>query len=106
VSANDLRNPITIQTPTAATDGSPTVASWSTFHKTRAHKKESARGESMRGVMVTAIRGTVYTIRYKSGITPQMRIVDGSTTRNITDVVDPDNGRREWLVISCLEDEG
>lgn len=109
MTSRQLRNRITIQSGTANTNGNPGL-DWSsptTVHATRAHKKPARGNERQSGSQVVAIRGTVYTIRYVDGITPQMRVKDGSLVRNITYVnVDMDNGRQEWLELHCLEDAG
>lgn len=103
--ARGYRNPITIEEATLSTDGENTPT-WSTYLETHAKREEKPRGERTRGVGQVSVRSTVYTIRYASGITPQMRIVDGSTTRGITDVVDRWNGRQVELELHCLEDGG
>lgn len=105
-----FRNRVDIQSGTAWTDGNPGL-DWSsptiTVRGWRCEKKEFVKGESPQAGQVTAIRRTVYKGRHPGvTITPQMRISDGTTTRNITDVIDPGNGRGEFIEVHCLENAG
>ena len=103
------RHRITINEVTMSTDGNNTETHTALFRNVRAHRKETAAGETVRGGGVLSKRKTVYEIDYRQKVYDsgaKWSVTDGATTRNITDVIEPDNGRNRRLFLHCLEDVG
>ena len=63
---------------------------------------ETGGAEYVRGRQIEANVDVMVEIRYRSDITPDMRIVWGSRTLNITRAFDPD-GRKTRTVMYCKE---
>jgi len=99
------RNRITIEQESSTQDelGQP-VPTWTTVAANLpAEILGVGGGETIRGQQVDAGITSVVTIRYRSGLSPKMRIVHNSRNLNIAKVNDPDGFRRE-LLLHCSEE--
>lgn len=106
IQAGQLSNRITIQTPTTTQDaaGQP-IRSWATLAGpvVLPAKVESVTGgETIRGRQVSAVAQVMFTIRYRSDITTQMRVLWDGRVLGIVRASDPYGDRRE-LRIECKE---
>ena len=101
--AGQLRHRVTLQTVTETRDAvggiveswATTVTLWAAVEPLRGREFFQARAEQA-GVD-TRIR-----IRYRSGLTPKMRVTWGSHAYDIEAVIEPDSRRRE-LHLMCSE---
>ncbi|MGH1350003.1 MAG: phage head closure protein [Methyloligellaceae bacterium] len=64
---------------------------------TREYSKETINAEQLQSTIIYEI-----TIRHRTDITPQMRIIFGSRKFNILSAFDKD-GYKEWLICICEE---
>ena len=106
IPAGQLSNRITIQAPTTTQDaaGQP-MRTWATLAGPvvlPAKVESVAGGETIRGRQVSAVAQVMFTIRYRSDITTQMRVLWDGRTLNIVRASDPYGDRRE-LRIECKE---
>ena len=104
ITIGDLRNRITIQQLTAATNanGFP-VEAWTDLKTVWAAKRGLQGREYFAAAEVQAESDVIYTIRYRTCITAGMRIIDGEKTMNIkAPLVDLD-GRKRYLEIHASE---
>lgn len=106
IPAGQLSNRITIQTPTTTQDaaGQP-IRSWATLAGPvvlPAKVESVAGGETIRGRQVSAVAQVMFTIRYRSDITTQMRVLWDGRVLGIVRASDPYGDRRE-LRIECKE---
>lgn len=95
IAAGDLRDSITLQSRSEAVDALGGITeSWSTTISTRA-KVEPIRGEE-RATMAQANAAADYRfwIRYRSGVTPQLRLVWDSREFDIVSALPLGNERR------------
>ena len=96
-----LNEKITIQTPpTAKDDGGELTGSWTDVSSPWAQLKPASSSESKAegGDVVTDT--TVFVIRYRSGITPKMRISYGSDYWQIVGI--QKKGRNEYLELTAI----
>ena len=102
-----LRHVATIQEndPTAVNAANERVDSWVTFEAgVRCSVKElSGRELEFAARRVANVTHSV-AMRYRSGVTPRMRIVWDSRTLNIEAALDPEGLQRE-LNLLCVEDK-
>mgnify|MGYP005862916515 CR=1 FL=1 len=102
--SGELRHRVVLQQLVAGEDdyGQPTDT-WQNMATVWAKIEDLAGREYFRAQQVpTAQISTRITIRYRSDVKPEMRIVWGDRTFNIAAVLDPD-GRNRELQIMCLE---
>jgi len=102
VRAGKLRHRIDIEQAAETGDGSPNPEYSSLVTGLPAEVMETTGGETIRGRQVEANIRAVIEIRYRSDITPDMRVKYGSRYLNIVSVVDP-TGRRRKTILTCSE---
>lgn len=100
--AGSLRHRITIQTPTTTQDaaGQP-IRTWATLAGPvvlPAKVESVAGGETIRGRQVSAVAQVMFTIRYRSDITTQMRVIWDGRVLGIVRASDPYGDRRELRI--------
>ena len=97
-----LNRRITIETPTTPTDGetNPTYAVLA--GNLAAEVMETTGGEYVRGRQIEAGIAAVIRIRWRSDITPVMRVRYGTRYLNILSAIDR-TGTRSELEITCKE---
>lgn len=104
MNAGELDRQITIQTRTETQDaaGSPTIT-WTTFASDVWAKRRFVRGrEFFASQAVHAETTARFTIRYRAGVTPKMRIIDRSDTFDV-DAALPIGKGRAWLELMCTQ---
>jgi len=103
IRAGELRNLVTIQTPTVTVTNGDPATTWATFSQVWAKVEPLSTGEQQRAAMVEAQLSHRITIRYLSGVLPTMRILWG--TRIFYLVGPPRNveERNEMLELVCKE---
>lgn len=97
-----MRDRITVKQPTETLDtaGQP-VVSWTNFLVSEPAAYEYVSGtERNRGGQVEAGVNAVFTVHYRSGYTPRMKIVFGGVDYGIVHVV-PVHGKTRYLEIHC-----
>ena len=101
--AGDLRDRLTVTTPTVSTDtlGGQTTT-WSTLTTVWGAFRSLTGREAIQASAMQASMTHRATIRYRSDVTVRMRVTRGTTTCDITAVRDPD-GRRTWLELDLVE---
>jgi SPP1 family predicted phage head-tail adaptor len=103
-SVGDMRERITIQQETVTVDsiGQPTRA-WATLYSDQPAKWMPTAGtETIRGRSVEAGVVAVFTIRARTGITPQMQVVHRSGTYGIG-YVKQVAGRDRYIELHCKQ---
>ena len=75
------------------------IDTWSTFAEAWAYKRDVRAGQRVAADQVVADIDTVFTIRYRAGVTPDMRVAYGGLVYDIKGVAEL--GRREWQELSC-----
>jgi len=99
----NLRNYITIQTPTETTDANlEIILTWATFANVWAEITPLVGREYYASKTVNAEISGKVRIRYLAGVTSEMRIIDGTKTYQIEAVINIDN-RNEELVLLVKE---
>lgn len=101
----DFREQVTIQQSQTSDDGiGGQVASWATFSQpwAKVEALDERTKEALMAQQITARHGYHVVIPYRSGITPEMRIIVRDTTMQIHSVVD-DEGRKRRLVLQVGE---
>jgi SPP1 family predicted phage head-tail adaptor len=99
----DLRTRLTLETPSRAADGGGGASvTWSTAATVWASVRPAGGGESYALDRVAGKVSHEIVLRYRSGVTPEMRLRAGSRVFEIRAAFDPDQ-RRHWL--KCLAEE-
>lgn len=100
VQADNLDRRVTIQSRTLAQNdyGQPTET-WATFATRWASKRDVTGREFFAAGQEIAEKGTVFRIRYLSGVKTEMRLVSEGVTYNIRHTAEI--GRRDALDIVC-----
>lgn len=103
-SIGKLRHRVTIEQNSGSPDSFGEVTpSWSALASNVPARVEGVAGvETRQGEQIEAVVTDVVTIRYRSDVTPEMRVVHGSRVLNIERALDPD-GRTRRLVLHCKE---
>lgn len=98
-----LSQRITLQTntPTRGTDGA-SLDSWADTVTVWAKKAHRSSREFMAAQTINAETTDLFTIRYRSGVTAQMRVKYGTRYYDIIGAPDPD-GKQIELQILCKE---
>lgn len=98
--AGDLRHRVQIQIKTVAraTDGSE-IETWITLATVWAAKAHQASREFFAAQKVNAEVTDLFTIRYRAGVTSEMRLVFGGVIYDIIGAPDPDGGQRELRLL-------
>lgn len=80
------------------------VVTWVTFATVWARRRDLAGRELVMAQEQQAPRTVEYAIRYRAGVSPAMRVVEGSRTSVINGVLEV--GRREWMALQCTDYSG
>lgn len=72
---------------------------WSTLYTCWGERLFSGGSESLENNQVVSMSNITYRIRYKSTITEQMRIKDGTGYYYITNI--EEEGRRKYMLLRC-----
>lgn len=101
--AGELNQRVTIQSKASGQDsyGMPN-GSWSTLATVWARVQPLLGREFMEGRQLEAEVSTRVRIRYRTDVTPQMRLVHGAVTYDIVSVMNPNSDGRE-TVLMCRE---
>ncbi|MAL42896.1 phage head closure protein [Hyphomonas sp.] len=100
----EMRNRIALQTLSSSTDaGGGKTTSYSTQTTVWAKVVNNSGSESVFGDQLRATNNFTFTIRYLSTLTTAYRISYDSKTFNITGIVDLDEGKRKFQVITATE---
>lgn len=103
VIAGRLDKRITIQSATSARDGSgQPILTWSDWAVVWAAVEPIRGREYFAAQQVSAETTHRVTIRYRSGVSPQMRVVFNGRTFRIEAVIDPQE-HHERLELMCVE---
>ena len=103
VSASDLRHRIAIEQEVRTPDGGGGAdVSWQLFAEVWAAIWPRTASEQLESDRVAGTATHDIWIRYRPGVTPQMRIKFGNRTFDIRGVLDMD-GKRRWL--KCVSQE-
>ena len=99
--AGRMRRKITIEsdTPTQNTYGEP-IESWSTYATVWASVEPLNGREYFNSQQTAAEISTRFRIRYKSGITPDMRVVLDSNNYDIRSIINVNEHNKE-LILMC-----
>lgn len=96
----NLRNYVTIQKPTETFDSNlELITTWSTFATVWASIEPLIGREFWASRQVSAETTGKIRIRYLSGLTPKMRILDGSTIYEIEAVINVNNKNEEIVLL-------
>ena len=103
VVAGRLNKRVTLQSATAARDGhGQPVETWADVATTWAAVEPIRGREYFAAQQVTAETTHRITLRYRSGVSPQWRVVFGSRTFRIESVINPLE-KNERLELMCVE---
>ena len=98
--AGALRHRVELQTATEGRSSSGAVTrTWATTATVYAEIRDLAGREYFDAATVQSEVTTKIRIRYRSGLTPGMRVVWGSHIYDIESVVDPEGRQRELLLM-------
>lgn len=104
IAIGEMRERVTLQSPQRAPDGAGGQDITWTSGATVWAKVEEGRGrERLVGGRRAAETAFTLTIRYRSGITTEMRVLWKGRVLNITGLSDPD-GRKRFLELTCEEE--
>jgi SPP1 family predicted phage head-tail adaptor len=99
--AGQLDRPILIESRgTSRNSIGETISTWGVWAKCFARFEPQSGGESFEATQRTASQVAKFTIRYRAGMTPQMRIKYDGRAWDILDIASPD--RRVSLVITAV----
>jgi SPP1 family predicted phage head-tail adaptor len=99
----ELRTRLTLEAPSRAADGGGGASvTWDSVATVWASVRPAAGGESYALDRVAGKVSHEIVLRYRSGVTPEMRLRAGSRVFEIRAAFDPDQ-RRHWL--KCLAEE-
>ncbi|MAU62277.1 MAG: head-tail adaptor protein [Parvibaculum sp.] len=101
IAIGEMRERVTLQSPQRTPDGAGGANITWTSGATVWAKVEERRGqERLAGGRLAAHAALTLTIRYRSGITTEMRVLWKERVLNITSLRDPD-GRKRFLELTC-----
>jgi SPP1 family predicted phage head-tail adaptor len=104
IAIGEMRERVTLQSPSRTPDGAGGAEVTWTSGATIWVKVEEQRGsERLAGERLAAGTKLRLTIRYRSGITTEMRVLWNARVLNIRAVGNPD-GRKRFLVLDCEEE--
>jgi SPP1 family predicted phage head-tail adaptor len=99
----DLRSRLTLEAPARASDGGGGASvTWNTVATVWASVRPTGGSETYALDRVAGRVTHEIVLRYRAGVTPEMRLREGSRVFEIHAAFDPDQGRR-WL--KCLAEE-
>lgn len=103
--AGRLNKRVSLQTLANTTDGGGGFTqAWSTTATLWAHVEELAGREGFEAQQIASHLTHRVTIRYRTGVTPQQRLLYGSRALKIESAVNPDQ-RNEMLELMCVEED-
>jgi SPP1 family predicted phage head-tail adaptor len=103
VKAGTLNHRVVIEQPVDSQDASGKVTrTWAKVCEVWANVRPVTGSEAFRAQAVSATYSSVVEIRYRSGITPKMRVVYGERTLNIESVENVEEANRQ-LNLKCTE---
>lgn len=101
--AGNLRHRVRIEQPVDVRDtGGGFSRTWELLDVVPASIESEDSGEPLDADALTSTQRHLVSMRYRTGITPSMRVVHDSRTFKILSVVNVDQRNRE-LVLSCVE---
>jgi SPP1 family predicted phage head-tail adaptor len=104
VRAGNLRRRLTLQSRAIDRDDrGGAIESWSTTATVWGSVIPSSGREAWQAEQSQAQVTHQVTIRYRAGVTPRMRLLDGSRVLHIASAVDVDSRKRE-LTLMCVEE--
>jgi len=99
-----MRERVTLQSPLRVADGAGGAdVSWTDVATLWAKVEEGAGGERLTGERLAARAALTLTLRYRAGITTEMRAFWNGRVLNIRAVRDAD-GRKRFLTLECEEE--
>lgn len=100
----EMRERVTLQSPMRAADGAGGAdVSWTDVATLWAKVEEGAGGERLTGERLAAQAALTLTIRYRAGVTTEMRALWNARVLNIRAVRDK-GGRKRFLTLDCEEE--
>lgn len=101
--AGDFWRPIQIQKSTVSQSGTGEISrAWTLLYTGRAAIEDVSGGEGLKGQAVDADVTHIVRMRYRTGLSPAMRILHGDKTLEIVNILDRD-GRHVELELQCKE---
>jgi SPP1 family predicted phage head-tail adaptor len=102
-SPNQLRHRVTIQDRSAQDDGfGQQILQWTDVLACWASLEPAPRPQQVVGEAEVSSRTHVLMIRYRSNLTPRMRVTKGARIFEIISIIDVDE-RHFWLQLDCVE---
>ncbi len=100
IRAGTLDRRITIQTVTEGRDAMGGVTeTWGVFTQCWASRRDTSGRERVQAGAETAMADAVFRLRYISGVTAKMRVLEGDDAWDIVGI--GEMGRREGLELTC-----
>lgn len=107
VRAGDYRHQITVQQRSTTQDAAgEQLDAWTTFITRRAAIQRTPGREAFAAAQDNGRVPTVFEMRYVDGVTNAMRVVFDSRVFDIKSAIDPDNGLKAKLLVTCDERVG
>ncbi|WP_421863767.1 phage head closure protein [Parvibaculum sp.] len=104
IAIGEMRERVTLQSPSRTPDGAGGAeVTWTNSAPVWAKVEDRGGSERLAGERLAAGTKLRLTIRYRSGITTEMRVLWNERALNIRAVGDPD-GRKRFLVLDCEEE--
>jgi SPP1 family predicted phage head-tail adaptor len=103
--AGKLRRRVSIEHPAQIRGASgASTTNWVELARVWAGYDPAATGgDRLAGDQRTAVQTRICRIRYRDGVTPKMRLVDGANVYEIVDVADDDKTRELVLTLKAVE---
>lgn len=104
IAIGEMRERVTLQSPQRTPDGAGGAdITWTSGASVWAKVEERHGQERLAGERLAAEATFALTIRYRSGITTEMRVLWKGRELNIASLRDPD-GRKRFLELDCEEE--
>lgn len=105
IAIGEMRERVTLQSPSRTPDGAGGAnVAWTSGASVWAKVEERRGQERLAGERLAAEAAFALTIRYRSGISTQMRVLWNTRVLNIVSLRDPD-GRKRFLELTCEEEK-
>lgn len=105
IAIGEMRERVTLQSPVRTGDGTGGAdIVWTSGATVWAKVEERGGTERLAGERLAARAGITLTIRYRSGITTEMRVLWKGRVLNIKSLSDPE-GRKRFLEVACEEEK-
>lgn len=101
IPAGRLRHPVVIERQAKSFDRSGAVSTWTEFLRTRADIETVRSGDAVSAGQSTAQSNVIITIRYRPGITSEMRVKTATKTYRI-EAIENVQERNTVLRLTCL----